>query len=142
MALTATEEAYFQETLSRIKYSVNFWVPVEVMDHEILKGRHKNALGICWAEDDGNGKPDPFKITIDEYFIHECYATLNEPYMKVIPETLEEVIAHEIAHLRCWRHGKKHTELTKHICKLIAAGKPHGIVAQKLPLAGSKKENH
>ena len=30
MALTAAEEAYFQETLSRVKYSVNFWVPVEV----------------------------------------------------------------------------------------------------------------
>ena len=129
MALTAAEEAYFQKTLSRIKYSVNFWVPVEVMDHETLKGWHKNALGICWAEDDGNGKPEPFKITIDEYFIHECYATLNESYMKVEPEPLEEVIAHEIAHLRYRRHGKKHTELTQHICKLIAAGKPHGMAA-------------
>ena len=127
MALTAAEEAYFQKTLSRIKYSVNFWVPVEVMDHETLKGWHKNALGICWAEDDGNGKPIPFKITIDEYFVQECFAALEAPYMKVEPETLEEVIAHEIAHLHCWRHGKKHTELTQYICRLIKAGKPHGF---------------
>ena len=129
MALTAEEKAFFEETVAKIKYSVNFRIPVEVMDHETLKGRHKDALGICWAEDGGNGKPEPFKITIDEYFIHECYATLNEPYMKVIPETLEEVIAHEIAHICYWRHGKKHTERTQYICRLIAAGKPHGIAA-------------
>lgn len=48
---------------------------------------------------------------------------------KVEPQTQEEVIVHEIAHICYWRHGKKHTERTQYICRLIAAGKPHGIAA-------------
>ena len=114
--LTEEEVKFFNETVARVKYSVNVNVPIEVMDHEQLTGTNKEALGICWAEEDGTGKPRPFKITIDEYFIHECYVAIEKPYMKIIPETLEQVIAHEIAHLHVWRHGKKHTELTLHIC--------------------------
>lgn len=129
MALTSTEKAYFQETVAKIRYSVNFRVPIEAMDHELLKGKSKEALGICWAEDDGNGNRIPYRITIDEYFIQECFVALEKPYLKIELQTLEEVIAHEIAHLRYWRHGKKHTEWTQYICSLIRAGKPHGLAS-------------
>lgn len=126
-ALTEEEVKFFNDTVARIKYSVNVRVPIEPMNHEQLTGRNKEALGICWAEDDGTGKPTPFRITIDEFFIHECFVALEKPYMKIEPETLEQVIAHEIAHLHVWRHGKKHTELTQRICRLIEKGEPHGL---------------
>lgn len=125
--LTEEEVKFFNDTVARIKYSVNVRVPIEPMNHEQLTGTNKEALGICWAEDDGTGKPTPFRITIDEFFIHECFVALEKPYMKIEPETLEQVIAHEIAHLHVWRHGKKHTELTERICRLIEKGEPHGL---------------
>jgi len=125
--LTEEEVKFFNDTVARIKYSVNVNVPIEPMDHEQLTRKYKEALGICWAEDNGTGKPAPFKITIDEFFIHECYVALKDPYAVFVPDTLEHVIAHEIAHLHVWRHGKKHTELTQHICRLIEKGEPHGM---------------
>ena len=125
--LTKEEIEFFNETVARVKYSVNVQVPIEPMNHELLTGTKKEALGICWAADDGIGKPAPFKITIDEFFVHECFVAIEKPYMKLIPETLEQVIAHEIAHLRYWRHGKRHTELTNRICCLIEKGEPHGL---------------
>ncbi len=47
--------------------------------------------------------------------------------MKLADQSLEQVIAHEIAHLHYWRHGKKHTELTRYICRLIEKGEPHSM---------------
>lgn len=125
--LTEEEIKFFNDTVAKVKYSVNVRVPIEPMNHEKLTGTNKEALGICWAEDDGTGRPVPFRITIDEFFIHECFLALEKPYMKVEPETLEQVIAHEIAHLHVWRHGKKHTALTERICRLIEKGEPHGL---------------
>ena len=125
--LTEEEVKFFNDTVARIKYSVNVRVPIEPMNHEQLTGTHKEALGICWAEDDGTGKPVPFRITIDEFFIHECYVYENDPFAVLRPASLEQVIAHEIAHLHVWRHGKKHTALTEHICRLIEKGEPHGM---------------
>ena len=118
--------SYYVE-LTVVKYSVNVRVPIEPMNHEQLTGTNKEALGICWAEDDGTGKPVPFRITIDEFFIHECYVYENDPFAVLRPASLEQVIAHEIAHLHVWRHGKKHTALTEHICRLIEKGEPHGM---------------
>lgn len=125
--LTEEEIKFFNDTVSRIKYSVNVRVPIEPMNHEQLTGTNKEALGICWAEDDGTGKPAPYRITIDEFFIHECYVYENDPLAVLRPASLEQVIAHEIAHLHVWRHGKKHTALTEHICRLIEKGEPHGM---------------
>jgi len=125
--LTEEEAKFFNDTVARIKYSVNVRIPIEPMDHEQLSGKSKEALGICWAEYDEAGKPIPFRITIDKFFIHECFVALEKPYMKIEPQTLEQVIAHEIAHIHVWRHGKKHTELTARICRLIEKGEPHGL---------------
>lgn len=126
-SLTEEEIKFFNDTVARIKYSVNVHVPIEIMNHDNLVGKHKEALGICWAEGDETGKPAPFRITIDEYFVHECFVALERPYMKLEPQSLEQVIAHEIAHLHIWQHGKKHTELTERIFRLIEEGKPHGL---------------
>lgn len=125
--LTVQEMDYFNETLARVKYSVNFNVSIEVMDHEQLDRNYREALGICWAVSDESGKRVPTRITIDEYFVSECFAYYKDPYSVFRRDSLEHVIAHEIAHLHHWRHGKKHTELTERIFRFIEAGKPHGI---------------
>jgi len=125
--LTEEEVRFFNDTVARIRHSVNVNVPIEIMDHDQLTGKHKEALGICWAVNDGTGKPVPYRITIDAYFVHECYLAIEKPYMKLEPHSLEQVIAHEIAHLHIWRHGKKHTALAEHICRLIEKGEPHGL---------------
>ncbi len=126
-SLTEEEIKYFEDTVAKVKRSVNVRVPIEIMDHEQLTGKHKEALGICWAKYDSAGNRVPYRMTIDEFFVHECFVALEKPYMKLEPESLEQVIAHEIAHLHCWRHGKKHTELTRRICRLIEKGEPHGM---------------
>ncbi len=51
--LTEEEIKFFNDTVARIKYSVNVNVPIEIMNHEQLKGKDKEALGICWATYDG-----------------------------------------------------------------------------------------
>lgn len=127
MSLTIQEMEFFADTVARVRYSVNVHCPIEPMDHDQLKGKHKEALGCCWKRiDDENGALS-YLITIDEYFIHECFVAIEKPYMKIEPQTLEQVIAHEIAHLHHWRHGKKHNEMTAYIVSLIESGKPHGI---------------
>lgn len=123
--LTQDELNYFNETVERIKYSVNVNVPILPLNYDIFKGKQRNALGSCWSENSDEKKP--ICITIDEFFIQECFAAIEHPYMKLEPETLEQVIAHEIAHIHVWRHGKKHTALTNHICGLIENGEPHGL---------------
>ena len=124
MALTPEELEYFNQTVARIRLCVSVQVPIKPMDHDELDGKHKEALGVCWAEPGTDGALRPFQITIDEFFIHECYIALERPYLKIEPQTLEEVVAHEIAHLHQWRHGKKHTEITRRICGMIEAGIP------------------
>lgn len=39
---------------------------------------------------------------------------------RIEPTSMLEVIAHEIAHLYVWRHGKRHTALTTKIYQQIA----------------------
>lgn len=128
MALSMQELEFFSGVVSRVRYSVNVRCPIEPMDHDQLGGKHKEALGCCWKRIDSESGGISYLITIDEYFIQECFAALEKPYMKIEPQTLEEVIAHEIAHLSFWRHGKKHSKMTAHIISLIELGTPHGIV--------------
>ena len=79
-------------------------------DHETLSGKSKEALGCCWSRDGSVA----YQITIDEFFIQECYRDMlwergirgEGVYPKILSESLEEVIFHEIAHTVHWRHGK------------------------------------
>jgi len=120
--LTAEEREFFEKTVVSVKCSVPVDVPIEAMDHSVLPKKYKEAFGNCWAREYKDGRRIPYLITIDEFFIHECFVALEKPYLKLESETLEDVIAHEIAHLRYWRHGKKHTAWTKYILGLIENG--------------------
>lgn len=112
MSLSLQEAEFFATIVARFRRAVGVDCPIEPMDHEQLNGKHKEALGCCWKRIDSENKGAFYLITIDEYFIHECFVALEKPYIAMEPQTLEEVIAHEIAHLSQWRHGKRHNELT------------------------------
>lgn len=121
---------FFNATVSKVKRVVNITVPIIPFDHDEIKG-HKNALGICHGTRyaDGSGW-EAEKITIDEYFIEECYKAEVEgfPYMlDLIGDNLIGVICHEIAHTRILRHGKKHRELTQMLISIVESGEPHVI---------------
>lgn len=56
----------------------------------------------------------------------ECFAdkviairvhTLGRPTHALTRQTIVHTLAHELAHLKEWDHGKKHRELTKRILK-------------------------
>jgi len=122
---------YFNEKVSMIKHSINVAIPILPADHDQIKG-HENALGICHGRKSVRKNDwEPEEITIDEYFIEECYdAEINGNWyrLKLVGQNLVEVICHEIAHIYEWRHNKKHREITQRLIGLVKAGMPHNIV--------------
>lgn len=114
-----TEQEYFNNTVNNIKSKLNINITIKIYDHELLDGKHKKAVGCCHKFSD-----DTYLITIDEYFVTECYEyfVLDKKYSSwgLVGETLEQVICHEIAHLTEWRHGKKHIALMNKYLEMIA----------------------
>lgn len=105
-----TKQEYFDITVTNIKNKLQIAADIKMYDHTLLDGKHRKAIGCCHRFSD-----EIYMITIDEYFVTECYEYFIEgkkySSWTLIGETLEQVICHEIAHLTEWRHGKKHTEL-------------------------------
>ena len=121
--LSAAELAWFQSVVDRARSAVGVDVEIIPFDHDLYRGKSKNALGCCCtrnAEDPLAADADSY-ITIDCFFIDEKYKERFEGGWDLSFSSLEEVIAHEIAHLYVWRHGKKHTDLTKRILEKINA---------------------
>jgi len=121
-----TMQEYFNQTVHKVMSSIGctMQIPITILDHETLKGKDKHALGLCWKNEENN----TYSITIDEFFVKECYLyfELNSPigltWELGSGDTLEKVICHELAHVEYWRHGKKHTELTNRL--LSKVGQP------------------
>lgn len=116
--LSVEEKNYFDGIVNKAYKLFNINVPIESFDHEQLDGRSKNALGCVWKYEG----EEVYKITIDEYFIQECYSEYARKLgiykgfiYKVGNDTLEHTLAHELAHMVYWKHGKKHTELTSNL---------------------------
>lgn len=113
---------FFNATLSKIQSSVGISVPVIPYDHSKLAG-HANALGACHGTfSNGRKGWNVEKITIDEGFIEDCYdAEFNGKWYltDLAGDDLIGVICHELAHVRHWRHGKKHKECTHHLISLV-----------------------
>ena len=115
-----TEQEYFDLTVIKVLKQTGYptEISITILDHNTLDSKKaKEAYGICFKNDNGN-----FSITIDEYFVAECYDyfvknskfstwALNDG------RTLEKVICHELAHTikGAWNHGKKHTALTNEL---------------------------
>ena len=110
--LTNLELKYFYTIADEIRASVGRWIPIIPDNHENLEGKSKEALGCFFT----SSKEEPFTddcfITIDTWFIHECYMFEMEGAPSIEPETLVSVIAHELAHSDKFRHCKYHTRLT------------------------------
>jgi len=110
-------QEYFNNTVQKVLTSIEctMQISITILDHDTLKGKAKKALGICWEQN------NIYSITIDEFFVKECYLyfELNSPVGMTWELgsnwTLEHVICHELAHTQIWRHGKKHTELTNRL---------------------------
>ena len=113
------EEKYFESTVEKIKAALGVNVEIKMYDHEKLSGKHKKAVGCCHRFSD-----DTYSITIDEYFVTECYEhfILKSKCSSwgLVGETLEQVICHEIAHITEWRHGKRHQQLTNELLRRVA----------------------
>jgi hypothetical protein len=115
-----TQQEYFDQTVSKVLTQIGYTmnISITILDHETLPGKHKNALGVC------HNYFDNYHITIDQFFVEECYKyfVLNDITgltWELNGETLEQVICHELAHTQIWRHGKKHTELTNRLLSKV-----------------------
>jgi hypothetical protein len=115
-----TEQEYFdqtvQKTLTQIECTMD--INITIMDHSTLKGKSKESLGICWRN-----QFDIYHITIDEFFVHECYTyfildSITSTW-ELNGQTLEEVICHELAHIEQWRHCKKHRQITNRLLLMV-----------------------
>lgn len=112
--LTEGEYKYFLNTVSYIKDVLNIEIEIGIADHTKIKG-HEKAVGLAYSTT-GRAK-DMFKITIDIDFIKFCYE-LNFVF-NVEDRELEETICHEIAHMKQFRHTKKHQELTNKYIRFV-----------------------
>lgn len=111
--LTAAEQEYFRTTVSKVLNAVDIRIPVYMCDHEPLPGC-ENALGMHWKNDEG----DEF-ITIDNFFIHECYDVAFNGAYNINGEDLVSVLCHELAHIHYRRHTKYHAELTEKLIEIV-----------------------
>lgn len=121
--LTADELIWFTAIVDKAKKATGYKVPIIPYDHELYVGKSKEALGCCVTTDPKNqlGEGVDTYITIDCYFIDECWRHEFNGDFLIAGQTLQEVIAHEIAHLTVWRHGKKHNAMTERLLELIQA---------------------
>lgn len=108
--LNANEQKYFDEVIEAITKDLNIRIPIISYDHDKLTGKGKEALGCAWSENDG---VSVYQITIDEFLFKIItmiyYWNPTKRWIpKLVKESLEEVVCHEIAHMMHWRHGKKH----------------------------------
>lgn len=121
-----TEQEYFNQTVQKVLTQIDciMDINITILDHDTLTGKHKNALGICYRDDNDN-----YQITIDEFFVQECYKyfVLNQYWntWELDGKTLEEIICHELAHVQEWRHGKKHTQLTRELLSMVELPKKY-----------------
>ena len=115
--LTEEELKWFYsvvEVFNRYMKRQGFLIQITNRNHELLKGKGKEAIGLHWTTDRQDLNAEQF-ITIDNCFIHDCYEEKVNGTWNLHFCSLEKAIAHEIAHRFYWRHGKKHTEATESI---------------------------
>lgn len=113
--LTDEEISWFLEVCEVCKKATGIDVEITCKIHDWLPGKAKEALGVIYT--DG----DRFWITIDTYFIHECYEEKFNGGFNLAFEDLQRVIAHELAHITQWRHCKRHTKITEDLYAKIMA---------------------
>lgn len=81
--------------------------------------KSRKALGVFYTYYP-NDSAAKCMITIDNGFIHACYQQTFSKKHNLYFDTLESVLAHEIAHRYQFRHCKRHTRLAKEILQKYA----------------------
>lgn len=121
--LTAEQLDWFYGTVKKAQAATGYNVPIIPYDHDLYERGHRDAIGVCCTTDPHNqlGEGVETFITIDCYYIDECWRHEFKGDFFLEDDTLIDVIAHELAHLTIWRHGKKHKALTAEIRSKIAA---------------------
>lgn len=121
--LTDEELTWFASLVEKARRATGCTVDIIPYDHDLYDGKHRDALGCCITTDPKNAMGDGADtyITIDCYFIDECWRHEFRGDYLLTDDTLEGVLAHEIAHLTVWRHGKKHAALTEKLLEQIQA---------------------
>lgn len=122
--LSAEELSWFYGVVEKAKRATGCTVDIVPFDHDLYAGKSKDALGCCVTTDPKNQLGDGVEtyITVDCYFIDECFRSRFFGDILISGDTLEGVLAHEIAHLYVWRHGKRHSALTESLLgKILAA---------------------
>lgn len=121
--LTEAELSWFFGVVEKAKRATGCTVDIIPWDHEQYFDGHENALGVILTEDPKAPLSEGVDtyITIDNYYIDEMWKVAFAGGWSLEEETLEHVIAHEIAHLTVWRHGKRHTALTEQLYRQIMA---------------------
>lgn len=118
--LTEAEIKWVCEICKDCTEATGIKILIECADHyREHKGKSKEALGIFHTNNIESPLDGDCKITIDNYFIHECYEEVFNNGHNLNFENLEHVIAHEFAHAFQWRHCKRHTRLTEEIYQKI-----------------------
>lgn len=118
--LTEAEIQWFSRICNDCIEATGIKILIECADHyREHKGKSKESLGTFHTNNIESPLDGDCKITIDNYFIHECYEELFNNGYNLNFEDLEHVIAHEFAHAFQWRHCKRHTRLTEEIYQKI-----------------------
>jgi hypothetical protein len=118
-----TKQEYFDNTVKKILTSIGYTIQIDILilDHDTLDSKDSEARGICWKYENNNNIT--YKITIDEFFVDECYSYFIEDKFystwELNGKTLEEVICHELAHIRQWNHCKKHRQITQELLSMV-----------------------
>lgn len=119
--LTESELTWFKSVCDKCIKATRINISIECDNHELTyKGtKGSEALGILITDSPKNPLDGNLKITIDTYFIHECYEEKFNNGFNLNFESLEHVIAHELAHTIQWRHCKRHTRITEELYNKI-----------------------
>ncbi len=123
MELTKDELKWFRSVVRKAKKATGCPVEIISYDHEKYEKQHREALGCCVTTDVKHRLDEEAEtfITIDTFFIHEKYEERFMHGFSLEELSLEQVIAHEIAHLKYWRHTKYHAALTDELLEKITA---------------------
>ena len=125
--LTEEELTWFYAVVQTAQMATGCDVPIIPYDHDLYRGRSKDALGSCCTCDPDhplNADAETY-ITIDCYFIDECFKHEFRGAFLIGGEDLIDVVAHELAHCFVWRHGKKHSAKTTEFEQMIRAEWEH-----------------
>ena len=135
--LTEEEIAWFNKICKECIEATGINILIECEDHyRKCKDKSKEAHGIIWSTNVDNPLDGDCKITIDNLFIHDCYEEVFNNGCNLNFKTLEEVIAHELAHTLQWNHCKKHRAITEELYGKIKSYQANMEMAQQTKRKG------